>query len=97
VADGVWQPRTPRTIVQNNAAIRPEFRGRSLALWMKACLLDKLIDEWPDAVDVRTTTNFPNPTMDSVDERLGFEPYIRYTVWILEVAGLRAWLDGERP
>lgn len=96
VVDGVRQPRTPDTIAQNNAVIRPEFRGRSLALWMKAYLLDKLIDEWPDALDVRTTTNFPNPTMDSVDERLGFEPYVRYTVWILEVAGLRAWLDRER-
>ncbi|HUR50439.1 MAG TPA: GNAT family N-acetyltransferase [Acidimicrobiales bacterium] len=96
VADGVWQPRTPETIAQNNAVIRPEFRGRSLALWMKACLIDRLLDEWPDAVDIRTTTNFPDPTMDSVDERLGFEPYIRYTVWILEVVQLRAWLDRER-
>ena len=96
VADGVWQPRSPDTIVQDHAVIRPEFRGRSLALWMKACLIDKLLDEWPDATDIRTTTTFPNPTMDSVDERLGFEPYVRSTVWILEVERVRGWLDRER-
>lgn len=97
VVDAVWQPRAPETIEQNNAVIRPEFRGRSLALWLKACLIDRVLDEWPDAIDIRTTTNFPNPTMDSVDERLGFEPYRRYTVWVLEVAALRAWLDGPHP
>lgn len=96
VVDGVWQPGTPETLEQNNAVIRPEFRGRSLALWMKASVIDKLLDEWPDAVEVRTTTNSPNPTMDSVDERLGFEPYVRYTVWVLEVPALRGWLDGRR-
>lgn len=96
VADGVWQPRSPDTIVQDNAVIRPEFRGRSLALWMKACLIDKVLEDWPEATDVRTTTNFPNPTMDSVDERLGFEPYVRYTVWLLEVAGLGKWVEGAR-
>lgn len=96
LATGAWQPRSPEVIVQDNIVIRPEFRGRSLALWMKACLIDKLLDEWPDATDIRTTTNFPNPTMDSVDERLGFEPYVRYTVWLLEVEALRAWLAGGR-
>lgn len=96
VADGVWQPHSPTTIVQDNAVIRPEFRGRSLALWMKACLIDKVLDDWPDATDIRTTTNFPNPTMDSVDERLGFEPYVRYTVWLLEVEALRKWVEGVR-
>lgn len=96
VADGLWLPQSPDTIVQDNAVIRPEFRGRSLALWMKACLIDKLLDEWPEAADVRTTTNFPNATMDSVDERLGFEPYVRYTVWLLEVAALRGWVTGAR-
>ena len=97
VADGVWQPRSPDTIAQDNAVIRPEFRGRSLALWMKSCLIDKVLDEWPQATEVRTTTNFPNPTMDSVDERLGFEPYVRYTVWLLEVETLRKWVEGVRP
>ena len=96
VADGVWQPRSPETIVQDNLVIRPEFRGRSLALWMKACLIDKVLDDWPEAADIRTTTNFPNPTMDSVDERLGFEPYVRYTVWLLEVESLRKWVEGVR-
>lgn len=97
VADGVWQPRAPDTIMQDNAVIRPEFRGRSLALWMKACLIDKALDDWPEATDIRTTTNFPSPTMDSVDERLGFEPYVRYTVWLLEVEALRKWAEGVRP
>ncbi len=97
VADGVWQPRSPDTIVQDNAVIRPEFRGRSLTLWMKACLIDKVLDDWPEATDIRTTTNFPNPTMDSVDERLGFEPYVRYSVWLLEVEALRKWVEGVRP
>ena len=97
VADGVWQPRSPDTIVQDHAVIRPEFRGRSLALWMKACLIDKLLDDWPAATDIRSTTNFPNPTMDSVDERLGFEPYVRYSVWLLEVDTLGKWVAGARP
>lgn len=97
VADGVWHPQSPDTIVQDNAVIRPEFRGRSLALWMKACLIDKVLDDWPEATDIRTTTNYPNPAMDSVDQRLGFEPYVRYTVWDLEVEGLRKWVEGVRP
>ena len=96
VVDGLWQPQAPATITQDNTVVRPEYRGRSLALWMKACMIDKLLDEWSKALDIRTTTTFPNAAMDSVDERLGFVPYVRYTVWEIGLDALGSWLESGR-
>ena len=96
VVDGMWHPATPAVIVQDNTVVRPEFRGRNLALWMKASMIDKLLDEWTDAREIRTTSTFPNPAMDSVDERLGFLPYVRYTVWHVELKAVRDWLTSGR-
>ena len=96
VVDGMWNPATPDVIVQDNTVVRPEFRGRSLALWMKAAMIDKLLDEWTDAREIRTTATFPNLAMDSVDERLGFLPYVRYTVWHVDLKAVKDWLGSAR-
>ena len=96
VVDGMWNPATPDVIVQDNTVVRPEFRGRSLALWMKAAMLDKLLEEWTEAREIRTTSTFPNLAMDSVDERLGFLPYVRYTVWHVDLKAVKDWLNSGR-
>lgn len=95
VADGVWQPKSPDTIVTDNTVVRPEFRGRSLGLWMKACMIDKMLDEWTEAREIHTTTTYPNAAMDSVDERVGFAPYVHNTVWHLEVEAVQSWLRSS--
>lgn len=96
VVAGMWHPATPDLITQNHTVVRPEFRGRSLALWMKAAMIDKLFDEWTAAREIRTTSTFPNSVMDSVDERLGFLPYVRYTVWHIELTAVNEWLSAGR-
>lgn len=96
VVDAVWHQPVSRVVTQDHTVVRPEFRGRSLGLWMKACMIDKILDAWPEAEEIRTTTTAPNPAMDSVDERLGFEPYLTTTVWRVGVDALRRWLDAPR-
>lgn len=95
VLDAVWNPAISTAVAQDQAVVRPEFRGRSLGLWMKGCMIDKVLDAWPSASEIRTSTVFPNPAMDSVDERLGFVPYLRTSVWNCEVAAVREWLRSS--
>jgi GNAT superfamily N-acetyltransferase len=95
VLEAVWSPAAPKVITIDNVVVRPEFRGRSLGLWMKSCGIDKALDAWPNAEEIRTTTTDPNPAMDSVDQRLGFQPYLRNTVWEADVEVLQKWLASD--
>lgn len=96
VIDAVWHPSVSHMVAQDHLVVRPEFRGRNLGLWMKAGMIDSVLDAWPEAEEFRTTTALPNPAMDSVDERLGFVPYLATTVWKAEVDEVRRWLASGR-
>lgn len=93
VLDAVWNPTVATHVAQDQIVVRPEFRGRSLGMWMKGCMIDKVLDAWPEATEIRTSTVYPNPAMDSVDQRLGFVPYLKTTVWKCHVSDVRRWLS----
>jgi GNAT superfamily N-acetyltransferase len=57
---------------QHDTAVRPQWRGRGLATWMKADMIDWLRAERPGINRITSTINAANAPMLAVCARLGF-------------------------
>ncbi len=67
---GQWPGHT----LQHNTAVDPAHRGHGIGLWMKAALLERILDERPDIRIIETWNATENEHMLRVNRRLGFRP-----------------------
>lgn len=89
-----WSPSQPRTIWQGDTGVRPEHRGHALGKWLKAAMMERILDERPDVKDVRTGNADSNAPMLGINRAMGFEPYEATTVWQVRLDRVRAYLKG---
>lgn len=92
LTDVHWNPNQPDTVWQGNTGVHPDHRGFALGKWLKAAMLDRILDERPDAVDIRTGNADSNEAMLGINHALGFRPFIANTTWQVDVADLEARL-----
>ena len=85
----------PHTVRQWGTAVRPEHRGHALGKWLKATNILRLLDEWPDVVDVRTHNADSNDPMLGINHALGFKPYTVDINWQIAVEELRTYVEGR--
>jgi mycothiol synthase len=93
--DVVWTPSAPHVLQQLNTGVRPEYRGRGLARWLKAAMLDRVARERPDVRFVRTSNADANEAMLRINVELGFEPYTSRIVWQADLERVDAYLAVE--
>lgn len=60
-------------ITQELTGVKQEYRGRGLGKWLKAAMLLKIKEEFPEVTTVRTENATTNAPMLSINERLGFK------------------------
>jgi GNAT superfamily N-acetyltransferase len=90
--DVVWSPGS-NILNQVNTGVLPEDRGRGLARWLKAAMLDRVLRELPEVQFVRTANADSNASMVRINEELGFKPYSTQTVWQAELERIEAYLS----
>lgn len=89
-----WNPNRPLVVSQGMTGVFPEYRGRGLARWMKAAMLDRVVRERPQAEFVRTGNADSNAAMLGINQALGFKPYLSHCVWQVEAEKVAAYLGG---
>jgi mycothiol synthase len=82
----------PQTVSQWGTGVRPEHRGHALGKWLKAANIVRLLDEWPDVVDIRTHNADSNDPMLGINHALGFKPYTVDIHWQLPVDEARKYV-----
>ncbi len=87
-----WWPHEPDTVWQFGTGVRPEHRGRALGKWLKATMLQRILDEAPDVVDVRTHNADSNDPMLGINHEMGFAPYRTDINWQLKLEDAKAYL-----
>jgi GNAT superfamily N-acetyltransferase len=92
--DVFYEPKSPETVHQGDTAVRPDHRGHALGKWLKAAMLKRVLEERPKAEDVRTGNADSNDAMLGINRQLGFEPFQAWTAWQVDVAKVRAYIDG---
>ncbi len=68
-------PEEDWMINQWMTGVRRPYRGRGLGKWLKAAMLLRVREEFPQVRVVRTGNAFSNAPMLSINERLGFKLY----------------------
>jgi RimJ/RimL family protein N-acetyltransferase len=76
-----FEPWDAAVAVQQNTAIGEAHRGRGLAKWAKASMLDRIRRERPDVERVRTSNAFSNAPMLAINNMLGFTIIEARTEW----------------
>ena len=80
---------------QGDTGVFPEFRGRGLGRWLKAAMLAKVLAERPSVQFVRTGNADSNAAMLKINREMGFRPYMSQTIWQIETAKVKAYLEGK--
>jgi GNAT superfamily N-acetyltransferase len=91
-----YDPRIPHVIWQQGTAVIDAHRGHRLGLWMKAAMLERILDERTKAVFIRTGNANTNARMLAINTQLGFRPAWSAALWQLTLADARRAIGRER-
>jgi mycothiol synthase len=87
-----WVPDTPETVWQWGTGVRPEHRGHALGKWLKAVMLQRVLDERAGIIDIRTTNAESNDAMLGINHELGFRKLYTNLYWQVTVDRAKAYL-----
>lgn len=91
----IWNPHNPQVLRQEMTGVFPEFRNHGLGRWLKAAMLDKVIQDHPEVKYVRTQNADTNAAMLKINTELGFQPYMASTLWQVELERVLDYLGEE--
>ena len=84
-----FDPREPHAIEQQGTAVVAAHRGHRLGLWMKAVMLERILDELPKSRFIRTGNANVNEQMLAINTQLGFRQAWQETLWQIPIAEAR--------
>ncbi len=77
----IFEDWEPSVAFQQNTAIHPAHRGRGLAKWAKALMLEKIRADRPGIEVISTGNAFSNGPMLAINDAMGFEVTEVRTEW----------------
>jgi GNAT superfamily N-acetyltransferase len=84
-----FEPWEPSTALQQNTGVDPAHRGRGLAKWAKAAVLERIRRERAQVERIRTGNAFSNAPMLAINDALGFRVISSRTEWQADVDAAR--------
>jgi GNAT superfamily N-acetyltransferase len=79
-----WNPNRGHLAEQGDTGVFPQYRNLGLGRWLKAAMLEKIIQERPTVKLVRTENADSNAAMLRINHELGFKPYMAECWWQVE-------------
>ncbi len=86
-----WNPENPKVLWQGATGVLPAHRSKGLGKWLKAAMIQKVQQEKSGLTFIRTGNADSNAPMLAINEQLGFKPYVKETIWQLELDKLKAY------
>ena len=75
ITDMTWAPYRPQMLEQLFTGVLPAARGRGIGKWIKASMLKRMHELYPDAQWVATGNADSNGPMLAINHRLGFKQH----------------------
>ncbi|MGQ0798131.1 MAG: GNAT family N-acetyltransferase [Methanobacteriota archaeon] len=89
----VWRYDDTKAMVgQGLTGVRKEFRGRGLGKWLKAAMLLRIREDFPEATFIGTGNASSNEAMLSINERLGFRTHKEPILAQMRLEAVEAYL-----
>jgi mycothiol synthase len=83
----------PETLEQGLTAVFGEYRNRGIGRWLKAAMVEKVLNDLPDAKIVRTSNADVNEPMLNINREMGFRASASDTTWQISVERAQAYLE----
>jgi len=87
-----WNPNRAMILNQGFTGIYPAYRNKGLGRWLKAEMMDKILNEQPEVEFIRTGNANSNAPMLKINVEMGFKPYIANTIWQVETEKVENYL-----
>jgi len=84
----------PGMVNQGNTGVHPDHRGYGLGLWMKAAMLQRILDKAPESRRMRTTNAYSNAPMLAINDELGYRVAATQTAWQADTAEVLQRVGG---
>ncbi len=91
----IYRPERKYIIEQLLTGVKEKYRGRGLGKWLKAVMLLRVKDEFPDVNIVVTGNATTNAPMLSINDRLGFKVHKEGISGQLTVVNLGKYLESK--
>jgi mycothiol synthase len=88
-----WNPNRKHLVEQGDTGAFSQYRNLGLGRWLKAAMLEKIIQERPAVDLVRTDNTDSNAAMLRINHELGFKPYLSECWSQVETEKVLAYLD----
>jgi mycothiol synthase len=80
-----WHHNRPKVVQQWGTGVDPAQRGHGLGAWLKAAMLEKILQQRPSVDKIRTGNADSNAPMLKINHALGFKPFLDRTEWQIDV------------
>jgi GNAT superfamily N-acetyltransferase len=74
----IYRPDKPWVVEQEDTAVHPDHRGRSIGKWLKAVNALRVLDERPAATVIETWNDGTNRWMLDINTAMGFRPVVTW-------------------
>jgi GNAT superfamily N-acetyltransferase len=91
----LYIPERENMIVQLLTGVRQEHRGRGLGKWLKAVMMLRIKEEFPQVSIITTDNATTNAPMLSINNRLGFKVHKESITGQLKTEDLGKYLEGK--
>lgn len=75
MTDVYYEPEHAHLLYQALTGVQEDYRGSGKGKWLKAAMLLKIQEEFPDITTITTGNATSNAPMIAINERLGFKPH----------------------
>jgi GNAT superfamily N-acetyltransferase len=90
-----WSPNHPEMLEQGDTGVVPQHRNKGLGRWLKAAMIEKVLQDRSQVAHVRTGNANSNVPMLRINHEMGFKPYRSWTVWQVELEKIDAYLAND--
>jgi GNAT superfamily N-acetyltransferase len=95
LTDVGYEPSTPSILTQLLTGVQEKYRGRGLGKWLKAAMLLKIRDEYPDVEIISTSNAISNEPMLAINEKMGFRKKLESYMFEVDVQKVKEYLAQD--
>jgi GNAT superfamily N-acetyltransferase len=95
ITEVYWNPNRPAILWQGFTGVMPAHRGRGLGRWLKAEMLTRVLRDRPQVGIIRSGNADSNAPMLKINRALGFQRYIAWATWQVELEQVERYLASR--
>ncbi len=97
LTDVYYIPSMVPLLSQAMTGVQEEYRGQGKGKWVKAAMLLKIRNQYPDIETIKTDNATSNKPMLAINERLGFKLTKELYMFQVELSKVKEYLESSHP